>query len=286
MVKLKSNLGPMQGRIGGIRVYEVNGETIGVSIPQKIKNPKSVAQMKQRIKINNILAIYRFIKPFLQNNFEGIRGNKNAASFFRSYNLMLNPLWLQEREKLFDYCVLAPYVVSQGRIPSVSYEFKDDCFCTDINIADDDLNDDMMIQMLTATIKAFNEGWATGDSLKILLVRQQKMTETDQHLHYPECASIAIELTNSKNSIKSIPMLDVPEGFGRLSLCNKDGKLAVRVSDTEHYTYGFAVVHTKGEGMDVKASSQTLCLSDNALYDYYCSDEAMTLALKSYKTDM
>ena len=286
MVKLKSNLGVMHGQLGGLRIYEVNGETIGACLPGKVSNPRSVAQMKQRIKLNNILANYSYIKPFLKDNFEGLRGNKNAASFFRSYNLMLTPVWLQEKEKLQNYCVLSPYVVSQGRIPSVNYAFQDDCFCTDIDLACEDLNANTTIMDLFHTIKSLNDGWSNGDMLKILVVRQSKDTTTTGYPQRPEGAALSIELSNSRKLLSAMPMLELLRKADLISLCNIDGKLAVRVTDTVNYTYAFAVVHTRGEGMEVKASTQKICLSDNELYDYYCSDEAMTLALKSYKTQM
>ena len=71
--------------------------------------------------------------------------------------------------------------------------------------------------------------------------------------------------------------------MSRFSLCNVDGKLAVRVADTAEYTYAFAIVHGRGQGRDKIVSSQQLCLSDNALYDSYCSKEAFDKAYESYK---
>jgi hypothetical protein len=66
-------------------------------------------------------------------------------------------------------------------------------------------------------------------------------------------------------------------------LCSVDGKLAVRVEDSEEYTYDFAVVHGRWQGRDKIVSSQQLCLSDTALYDSYCSREAFNKAYESYK---
>ena len=119
MVKVKSSFGKVSGTSANTIYYEVNGVTFGRSKPSKMGNPKTEAQMKQRIKMNNILNMYKYIKGYLQQNFEGIIGNKNASSFFRSYNLMKTPVWLAKEQKESYKFVLAPYVVAQGRITSV-----------------------------------------------------------------------------------------------------------------------------------------------------------------------
>ena len=78
MVKVKSSFGKVSGTSANTIYYEVNGVTFGRSKPAKMGNPKTEAQMKQRIKMNNILNMYKYIKGYLQQNFEGIIGNKNA----------------------------------------------------------------------------------------------------------------------------------------------------------------------------------------------------------------
>ena len=53
MVKVKSSFGKVSGTKANTIYYEVNGVTFGRSKPLKMGNPKTEAQMKQRIKINN-----------------------------------------------------------------------------------------------------------------------------------------------------------------------------------------------------------------------------------------
>ena len=55
MVKVKSSFGKVSGTKANTIYYEVNGVTFGRSKPTKMGNPKTEAQMKQRIKMNNIL---------------------------------------------------------------------------------------------------------------------------------------------------------------------------------------------------------------------------------------
>lgn len=284
MVKLKSSIGTVKGRVGNMRFYERNGEIIGVSLPNGIRNPKSPAQMKQRIKMNNILNTYKYIKGYLQQNFEGIIGNKNASSFFRSYNLMKTPVWLTKEQKESCKFVLAPYVVAQGRINSVGYEFRDGLFVSDINVGDLEINDETEESILSSIICDSNEGWANNDTLQIILLKQKRIRTYDEEIELPKCNSYVVTLDKaSRTKIGDIPVLESLSNMSRFSLCSVDGKLAVRVEDSEEYTYAFAAVHGRGQGREKIVSSQQLCLSDTALYDSYCSSETFNKAYESYK---
>lgn len=284
MVKVKSSLGTMVGNSGGMSYFEVNGVTIGRAKPTKMGNPKTEAQMKQRIKMNNILNTYKYIKEYLQHNFEGSIGYKNASSFFRSYNLMKTPVWLTKGQKESYKFVLAPYVVAQGRINSVGYEFKDDVFVSDINVGDLEINDETEEDVLSSVVCGSNEGWANNDTLQIILLRQKRIEASDEEIMLPKCCSFVVTLDKaSRTRICNTPMLESMSQLPRFSLCNVDGKLAVRGDDTEEYTYAFAVVHGRGQGRDKIVSSQQLCLSDTALYDSYCTSETFSKAYESYK---
>lgn len=284
MVKVKSSFGKVSGTKANTIYYEVNGVTFGRSKPTKMGNPKTEAQMKQRIKMNNILNMYKYIKGYLQQNFEGIIGNKNASSFFRSYNLMKNPVWLTKAQKESYKFVLAPYVVAQGRINSVGYEFRNGVFVSDINVGDLEINDETEESILSSIICDSNEGWANNDTLQIILLKQKRIRTSDEEIELPKCNSYVVTLDKaSRTKIGDIAPLESLSNMSRFSLCSVDGKLAVRVEDSEEYTYAFAAVHGRGQGRDKIVSTQQLCLSDNALYDSYCSKEAFDKAYKSYK---
>lgn len=270
MVKVKSSLGIITGKANNMRFYELNGEVIGVTIPAETNNPKTELQMKQRIKMNNILNMYKYIKGYLQQNFEGIIGNKNASSFFRSYNLMKTPVWLTKAQKESYKFVLAPYVVAQGRINSVGYEFRDSMFVSDINVGDLEINDETEGNALSSVVCNNNEGWTNNDTLQIILLKQKRIGSSEENVELPKCCSFTITLDKtSMTKISDIPVLESMSQMPRFSLCSVDGKIAVRVENSEEYTYAFAIVHGRGQGRDKIVSSQQLCLSDTALYDSY-----------------
>ena len=115
-------------------------------------------------------------------------------------------------------------------------------------------------------------------------MKQKRIRTSDEEIELPKCNSYVVTLDKaSRTKIGDIPVLESLSNMSRFSLCSVDGKLAVRVEDSEEYTYAFAAVHGRGQGRDKIVSSQQLCLSDNALYDSYCSKEAFDKAYESYK---
>ena len=148
----------------------------------------------------------------------------------------------------------------------------------------DNINDETIESALSSVICKNNESWANNDSLQVILLKQKRVASLNERITLPTCSSIIVNLDNSSaTKIGEIPVLESLSNMSRFSLCNVNGKLAVKVADAKKYAYAFAVVHGRGEGREKIVSTQQLCLSDTAMYDCYCSDEAFAKAYKSYK---
>ena len=288
MVKIKSSLGTMTGKLDNLRLYERGGITIGSIYPSDAKNPRTEAQMKQRIKINNILDMYKCMKECLQTNFEGIIGNRNAASLFRSYNLLQPPVWLTQSQKNHQECVLAPYVVSHGHLATIGCEYLDETFVSNINVKDLQLSD-ITVGDFVYYVRQYNDDWFHYDDLQIILLCQKIPDTVNSKLYVPAFWSFPFDMSND-NSRALLSDALVCKTFNssfRLRPCNIDGHLGIKVPEgtTSEFIYAFALVHGRGEGVKRMVSIQQLCLSNTTLYDYYTGTEAMDAALASYKTN-
>ena len=286
MAILKSGLGIFSGKIGGIRAWESNGRTIVASYDVKCKNPKTEAQMKQRLKLINILNNYRVLKPALLENFEGIAGNRNAATFFRKYNLRQKPVWLTKTDALYHKVVLAPYCVSQGIIKPIEYSLTSAGLTSNIDLGTTDKKVTTDVTNLAYAILQNHEDWSNGDTLQIVAMRQSLKDNLKSNTFRAEMATATFILTNSKNQ-----PLDSVEGVNHLknigiTLANHDGRLGIDISNKSDYVYALALVHGRGTGIKRLLSTQNLVLSDTSIYDHYASSEQMVEALKSYKTKM
>ena len=286
MAILKSGLGTFSGKIGGIRAWESNGRTIVASYDIKCKNPKTEAQMKQRLKLINILNNYRVLKPALLENFEGIAGNRNAATFFRKYNLRQKPVWLTKTDALYHKVVLAPYCVSQGIIKPIEYSLSSAGLTSNIELGITDKEVTTDVSNLAHAILKNHEDWSKGDTLQIVAMRQSLKDNLKSDSSRAEMEAVTLIMTTGKNQpLDSVVGVNHLKSMG-ITIANHDGRLGIDISNRSDYVYALALVHGRGTGIKRLLSTQNLVLSDTSIYDHYASSEQMVEALKSYKTKM
>ena len=286
MAILKSGLGTFSGKIGGIRAWESNGRTIVASYDVKCRNPKTEAQMKQRLKLINILNNYRVLKPALLENFEGIAGNRNAATFFRKYNLRQKPVWLTKTDALYHKVVLAPYCVSQGIIKPIEYSLSSAGLTSNIDLGTTDKEVTTDVTNLAYAILQNHEDWSNGDTLQIVAMRQSLKDNLKSDSSRAEMEAVTLIMTNNKNQpLDSVVGVNHLKSMG-ITIANHDGRLGIDISDRSDYVYALALVHGRGTGIKRLLSTQNLVLSNTSIYDHYASSEQMVEALKSYKTKM
>lgn len=286
MAILKSGLGTFSGKIGGIRAWESNGRTIVASYDVKCKNPKTEAQMKQRLKLINILNNYRVLKPALLENFEGIAGNRNAATFFRKYNLRQKPVWLTKTDALYHKVVLAPYCVSQGIIKPIEYSLSSAGLTSNIELGTTVKEVTTDVTNLAYAILQNHEDWSNGDTLQIVAMRQSLKDNLKSDSSRAEMEAVTLIMTTGKNQpLDSVVGVNHLKSMG-ITIANHDGRLGIDISNRSDYVYALALVHGRGTGIKRLLSTQNLVLSDTSIYDHYASSEQMVEALKSYKTKM
>lgn len=286
MAILKSGLGTFSGKIGGIRAWESNGRTIVASYDVKCRNPKTEAQMKQRLKLINILNNYRVLKPALLENFEGIAGNRNAATFFRKYNLRQKPVWLTKTDALYHKVVLAPYCVSQGIITPIEYSLSSAGLTSNIELGTTVKEVTTDVTNLAYAILQNHEDWSNGDTLQIVAMRQSLKDNLKSDSSRAEMEAVTLIMTTGKNQpLDSVVGVNHLKSMG-ITIANHDGRLGIDISNRSDYVYALALVHGRGTGIKRLLSTQNLVLSDTSIYDHYASSEQMVEALKSYKTKM
>ena len=286
MAILKSGLGTFSGKIGGIRAWESNGRTIVASYDVKCRNPKTEAQMKQRLKLINILNNYRVLKPALLENFEGIAGNRNAATFFRKYNLRQKTVWLTKTDALYHKVVLAPYCVSQGIIKPIEYSLSSAGLTSNIELGTTVKEVTTDVTNLAYAILQNHEDWSNGDTLQIVAMRQSLKDNLKSDSSRAEMEAVTLIMTTGKNQpLDSVVGINHLKSMG-ITIANHDGRLGIDISNRSDYVYALALVHGRGTGIKRLLSTQNLVLSDTSIYDHYASSEQMVEALKSYKTNM
>ena len=113
-------LGLAKGKVGDLVFYRDGGEqrTRTRVIP---KNPRTPAQMAQRVKIANVSALYRAMAPILAESFTNRPSNQSGYNAFSSSAITISP-YLTKGMAAVDAVLPQPCQVSKGILPSVKAE--------------------------------------------------------------------------------------------------------------------------------------------------------------------
>lgn len=86
MAKTGFWLNGAKGKVAGTTIYQSNGETVMRVINRSVKNPRTTAQLIQRIITKTVAKQYSAMKAICDHSFEGVTAGANTMARFRSVN--------------------------------------------------------------------------------------------------------------------------------------------------------------------------------------------------------
>lgn len=115
MTKRNFLLGTSAGKLGDMVFYRAGGEqrTRTRVVP---KNPKTIAQMTNRLSMLNLTSMFRSLKPVLESSFPTKKSNQSAYNAFVSANKASNPYYIRKADLEEGYVVPFGIALSKGNI--------------------------------------------------------------------------------------------------------------------------------------------------------------------------
>lgn len=272
MGKAKGLLSDIHGQVGRlIVVHRKNCDHPIVyeapDVPKAAQRTENQAAM--RMLFSNMGAIYSQLKPYLANAFEGI-GKMNAYNAFVQANSKLCKVYITKDIRLNGGCVLAPYLVSRGKLPSILYtKNRGDMLVTDINLGSLVIDENTTVAELSAAVISCNDNWEEGDQLSFIHGVQT---------HDPVTGVPRAKMNGSKvvlNLTDDTPLMVVVNVIGFSTV---GGFLGMSQPITESAA---AWVHSRDKDGDVTVSTQYLFV-DPAVYASYQGQDAFNASINSY----
>lgn len=109
--------GQATGKLGETVLYRAGGEQRARAYVKNIKNPKTMAQMKNRILMNNVVSAFRSMKPILSESFPLKAANQSGFNAFVKANKNTVPYAISKEDVQFGGCMPYRMFVAQGDIP-------------------------------------------------------------------------------------------------------------------------------------------------------------------------
>lgn len=276
MAKLINGLlGNSRNKIGSIVTYVSKGQQIARSKAANISNPRTASQMTQRIRLSNVVAMYRANKDWMDRYaFENKPTRWSVFNAFVSANLSASLVALTKQEAAAGACVVAPYKMTDGSLPQIQINQLADAgvYTTDLFIGDLEIGSETTIGELSAALIANNNGVVQGMQLSLIENAQEVVN------NIPRVVVRAYEfIINSSDTT----LLSEKWSSAGLTTYTGGTSNAIAYSTQQGETaFTFVLSHTYGGKTHVGASY--MVLNDPAVYDSYTSSTAVDLAIQSY----
>lgn len=269
MAILNGMIRKMKGSAGDLTFKTVSGRTIVSEKTTTVKNSRTISQQKVRMKWANMIQMYKGIAPLLNNGFETKAAGVSDYNMFVKVNSQRTPVYLTKSLVASGACVVAPYQITQGSLPSIVTKGEGFKAVTDISLGNLTISASTTVAEFSNAVVQNNKEYEYGDQLSFFDVSQKTNAATG--VPYGYFKAEAVVLDKEKNS----PLLAIVSKTGFTS---SGGYLA---HGDDEGNGAFCWVHSRNRNHKTIISSQTL-IDNNKLLASYTSPEAYEEAVASY----
>lgn len=264
-------MGTVRGKLGDAVFFRRQGEQQQRAYIRRVNDAQTRAQYEQRSQLANLVAFYRNVSALLDHSFTNRPSNQSSYNAFVSHNLNKVKVYLDKPAAGAGACVVAPYVVSAGSLPSIVVTGTGVTAVTNIKVgALTDLGA-VSVADFTKAVLANNASIQEGDQLTYLSIVQSTNVQTS----YPVIQAGYYEVTLS--TLDDTLLSDI---MPAQAIAVQGGYLAhgEKVADG-----GFCwILSRKDASGKLLCSRQAIIVTSNDLYKSYSGAAAVSRAVLSY----
>lgn len=265
-------------RLAGAVIYNAMGQTRARRLATSVTNPRTEAQMNQRVKWANLVNLYRVNSDWMKYAYETKKTTQSEYNKWMSLNVTNSRIYLTKQLAAAGACVVDAYTITQGSLPSIeNTQGGSGIYLSNIYIGNIDTIVDFTVAEISTEILANNPGIREGDQISLIRLSQQ--TNADTGVPYVIVRKYEmIVSTSNNNPITNYLPSDIvsPQPSGNNEVLGLD--LGSRVG-------GFAWILSRTVAGKTYVSTQTIVpVNNGALISLYSSDAAYRAAIESYGT--
>lgn len=263
-------------RLAGAVIYQAMGQTRSRRLAETISNPRTESQMTQRVKWSNLVNLYRANRNWMKYAYETKKQTQSEYNKFMSLNVTSSPIYLPKQVAGAGGCVVAPYQITQGSLPSIEVVRAQDWWQTNIILPNDtQWQSTWTIAQFTQMILPLNPGIREGDQLSFIRMTQQVNADNG----VPFVIVREYEMIFDSNSQELVSKY-LPAAYFSSSEQPSDCRLVINDSGQAG---GFVLILSRTIGGKTFVSSQKIVVANNeTLINFYSSNAALQAAIDSY----
>ena len=270
-------LGLAKGKVGDLVFYRDGGEqrTRTRVVP---KNPRTPAQMAQRVKMANVSALYRTLSNVLSESFTNRPSNQSGYNAFAAQAIALAPYQTKEMAAV-DVVLPQPCFASKGVLPALPLEGDFEGVTPyGVSLLGTYGTTTPTVAQVSQDLVSNYSNFQYGDKLAFVAVR---FTPSDVEVggvavYTPLLVVDVLELSSSNAN---------PLSSSNLSVTDNVLSTDMFVTLAEDEIGMAAVIHSRvNENGQLETTSQMFQLTPNAqaLYDEHRTQQALEVAVQSY----
>lgn len=249
-------LGQARGRVGSLVFARRSGEQITRTYSAQVKNPKTRAQMVQRVQWPNLVNMWRLLKPYLQKGMQGKKANQSDFNAFMSRNISLAPAYLTKGEARAGATVLSEYIITSGTLGALQMgDARTTPFKVLRGFVGTDFPDLTIGEFSQMFIQA-NPSFAVGDQVTFFLFGQL----IEGSIPVVRVNALKFVLTDSSDTRTFAGAAEV---VGDISLNTDEGNayIIIENNNTNYMSFATAVVHSRLENGTLRVSESRMYVS-------------------------
>ena len=263
-------------KLGGTVLYTQGGRTLQRELAPEVKNPKTPAQMGQRVKWANLVAFYRANASWMPKAFENKKATQSDYNKFMSLNASSSRIYLTKEQARQGACVVDSYRVSDGTLQPVDIFPTEQNWVTNLYLTGlDKLDATTTVAAFSTALLASNAGLRSGDQLSFIRITQLFNNTTD----IPYIQVRAYELLINEQGpglVKDFWPVEL------IALDEEQETPAIMVKNNNKQG-GFAIIVSRTQGGRVLVSpSQITQVNMAEVINQYSSSAALSAAIESY----
>lgn len=263
-------------RLGGVVLYQMNGQTLARELAPKVANPRTTAQMRQRVKLSNLVAFYKANKNWMRNAFEDKAQRESDYNAFVAANIGNTLVALTKSEVASGAAVAAPYQITRGSILSIEHTLQGSTIKTNLNLGNFQIASGTTIGQLSTAILNNNLTLSEGMQLS-LIVNVQQSGNASQHPY------IVVRVYEFLLNRSSSELLTNYFPSSVTTVAAGTGNYALALDTTTYSEGGATFILSHSVGGVTRVSSQRLQLfGSKSVYNAHTTTAAMENAIASY----
>ena len=271
MAKFTGLLRKQVGSIGDLTFKQVNGVTIVSEKITQMTNPRTDAQMRVRTRWNNIVAMYKGIRPLLNRGFESKAAGLSDFNMFMKMNMQKTPVYLTKQQVSGGACVAAPYQITQGSLPAIVLAGTGNGTKTDIYLGALTISGTTTVAQFSQAVVENNADYKYGDQISFFRIQQKTNEETG--IPYCQFSASKVVLNAADTTTK---LWDI---VNRVGFASSDSCLGHNESN---FVGAFGWVHSRKSSGKTLVSSQSLVAVNETILAEHQGELAYNLSKSSY----